>query len=148
MAEIRLGLMMHGVTGRMGLNQHLIRSIMAIRQQGGVALDNGDRVMPDPILLGRNFDALEFLARTHGISRWSTDVDGALANPEDTVFFDSATTQGRPALLERAIRAGKHVYCEKPVAPTLSAALDLVRLARKNGVKHGVVQDKLFLPGL
>ncbi|HEV7609886.1 MAG TPA: Gfo/Idh/MocA family oxidoreductase [Steroidobacteraceae bacterium] len=148
MAEIRLGLMMHGVTGRMGLNQHLIRSIMAIRQQGGVALDNGDRVMPDPILLGRNADALERLARTHGLTRWSTDVDGALANPADTVFFDSATTQGRPPLLERAMRAGKHVYCEKPVAPTLSAALELVRLAKKCGVKHGVVQDKLFLPAL
>jgi predicted dehydrogenase len=148
MAEIRLGVMMHGVTGRMGLNQHLIRSIMAIRQQGGVALDNGDRVMPDPILLGRSAEALQRLARTHGLSRWSTDVDGALANPADTVFFDSATTQGRPGLLERAMRAGKHVYCEKPVAPTLSAALDLVRLARQCGVKHGVVQDKLFLPGL
>jgi predicted dehydrogenase len=148
MAEIRLGLMMHGVTGRMGLNQHLIRSIMAIRQQGGVALDNGDRVMPDPILLGRNAEALERLARTHGLSRWSTDVDGALANPADTVFFDSASTQGRASLLERAMRAGKHVYCEKPVAPDLSAALELVRLARKRGVRHGVVQDKLFLPGL
>jgi predicted dehydrogenase len=148
MAEIRLGLMMHGVTGRMGLNQHLIRSIMAIRQQGGVALDNGDRVMPDPILLGRNAEALERLARTHGLSRWSTDVDGALANPADTVFFDSASTRGRAHLLERAMRAGKHVYCEKPVAPALSTSLELVRLARKCGVKHGVVQDKLFLPGL
>jgi len=148
MAEIRLGLMMHGVTGRMGLNQHLVRSIMAIRQQGGVALDNGDRVMPDPILLGRNAEALERLARTHGLSRWSTDVDGALANSADTVFFDAASTQGRASLLERAMRAGKHVYCEKPVAPALSEALQLVRLARKCGVKHGVVQDKLFLPGL
>jgi predicted dehydrogenase len=148
MAEIRLGLMMHGVTGRMGLNQHLLRSIVAIRQQGGVALDNGDRVMPDPILLGRNAEAVERLARTHGIARWGTDVDAALANPADTVFFDAATTQGRAPLLERAMRAGKHVYCEKPVAPTLSAALDLVRLAKKCGVKHGVVQDKLFLPGL
>jgi predicted dehydrogenase len=148
MAEIRLGVMMHGVTGRMGLNQHLIRSIVAIRQQGGVALANGDRVMPDPILLGRNAEALERLARAHGISRWSTDVDAALANPADTVFFDSATTQGRASLLARAMRAGKHVYCEKPVAPALNAALELVRLANKCGVKHGVVQDKLFLPGL
>jgi len=148
MAEIRLGLMMHGVTGRMGLNQHLIRSIVAIRQQGGVALANGDRVVPDPILLGRNAEALERLARTQGIPRWSTDVDSALANPADTVFFDSATTQGRASLLERAMRAGKHVYCEKPVAPALSDALALVRLAKQCGVKHGVVQDKLFLPGL
>ena len=130
MSEIRLGLMMHGVTGRMGLNQHLIRSIMAIRQQGGVALDNGDRVMPDPILLGRNAEALEKLARTHGLSRWSTDVDGALANPADTVFFDAATTQGRPRLLERAMRAGKHVYCEKPVAGNKDACLSAVVIAR------------------
>ena len=148
MAEIRLGLMMHGVTGRMGLNQHLIRSIVAIRQQGGVLLDNGDRVMPDPILLGRNAEALEKLAKTHGIARWSTDVDAALKNPADTVFFDAATTQGRPALLERAMRAGKHVYCEKPVATGLDEALALVRLAKQSGIKHGVVQDKLFLPGL
>ncbi len=148
MAEIRLGLIMHGVTGRMGLNQHLVRSIVAIRQQGGVVLDNGDRVLPDPILLGRNAEALERLARAHGISRWSTDVDGALANPADTVFFDAATTQGRASLLGRAMRAGKHVYCEKPVAPSLAEALDLVRLAKQCGVKHGVVQDKLFLPGL
>src|SRR5215510_3978964 len=129
MAEIRLGLMMHGVTGRMGLNQHLVRSIVAIRQQGGVALANGDRVMPDPILLGRNAEALERLARAYGLSRWSTDVAAALANPADTVFFDSASTQGRASLLERAMRAGKHVYCEKPVAPSLDAALELVRLA-------------------
>ena len=148
MAEIRLGLMMHGVTGRMGLNQHLVRSIVAIRQQGGVTLDNGDRVMPDPILLGRNADALARLAKTYGIARWSTDVDAALANPADTVFFDAATTNGRARLLERAMRAGKHVYCEKPVAPGLENALALVRLARQCGVKHGVVQDKLFLPGL
>ncbi len=148
MAEIRLGLMMHGVTGRMGLNQHLIRSIVAIRQQGGVALENGDRVMPDPILLGRNAEALERIAKAHGIARWSTDVDAALANPADTVFFDAATTNGRARLLERAMRAGKHVYCEKPVAPGLEDALGLVRLARQCGVKHGVVQDKLFLPGL
>src|SRR5215468_2003782 len=129
MTTRRLGLIMNGVTGRMGLNQHLIRSIMAIRQQGGVALDNGDRVMPDPILLGRNAAALERLARAHGLARWSTDVDAALANPADTVFFDAATTNGRASLLSRAMRAGKHVYCEKPVAPSLAESLELVRLA-------------------
>jgi predicted dehydrogenase len=139
---------MHGVTGRMGMNQHLIRSIVAIRRDGGVALPNGDRVMPDPILVGRDAGKIEALARAHGVERWATDLDAALANPEDTVFFDAATTEMRPKLLAKAIQAGKHVYCEKPVATNLEAALDIARQAKKAGIKHGVVQDKLFLPGL
>ncbi|HVO14242.1 MAG TPA: Gfo/Idh/MocA family oxidoreductase [Alphaproteobacteria bacterium] len=148
MATQRLGIIMNGVTGRMGMNQHLIRSILAIRQQGGVALGNGDRVMPDPILVGRNADKVAALARRHGVERWTTDLGAALADPKDTVFFDAATTQARAGLLKRAMAAGKHVYCEKPVAETLADALELVAVARKTGVKHGVVQDKLFLPGL
>ncbi len=148
MVERRLGIIMNGVTGRMGMNQHLIRSIVAIRAQGGVTLANGDRVMPDPILIGRTADKLRALAEAHGIERYDTDVDRALANRDDTVFFDAATTQMRPALLSRAIAAGKHVYCEKPIATTLDAALALARAAERAGVKHGVVQDKLFLPGL
>ena len=139
---------MHGVTGRMGTNQHLIRSIVALRKQGGVALSNGTFVMPDPILVGRDAAKLEALARTHGIERWSTDLDAALANQEDTVFFDSGTTQMRPTLLADAIRAGKHVYCEKPIATNLNEAVEIARLAQQSGLKHGVVQDKLFLPGL
>src|SRR5882724_5301656 len=107
MSEVRLGIIMHGVTGRMGMNQHLIRSIVAIRQQGGVLLANGGRVMPDPILLGRNAEALKTLAESHGIARWGTDLRSALANPTDTVFFDAATTPGRPGLLIQAMRAGK-----------------------------------------
>ena len=148
MAERRLGIIMNGVTGRMGMNQHLIRSIVAIRQQGGVALADGDRVMPDPILIGRNADRVRALAQAHGIARFGTDVDAALGNPADAVFFDAATTQARPGLLQRAIAAGKHVYCEKPVATSLAEALDLARAAERAGIKHGVVQDKLFLPGL
>lgn len=148
MATRRLGIVMHGVTGRMGMNQHLIRSIAAIRSEGGVTVAGGDRVLPDPILIGRNAERIAALARAHGIERWGTDLAAALANPEDTVFFDAATTQLRPTLLSQAIRAGKHVYCEKPVATTLDEALALARLARASGVKHGVVQDKLFLPGL
>jgi predicted dehydrogenase len=148
MATRRLGIIMNGVTGRMGTNQHLVRSIKAIREQGGVALANGDRVMPDPILIGRNADKIAALAQAHGIARWGTDVTKALANAEDTVFFDAATTQARPTLLSEAIAAGRHVYCEKPVATNLDEALALYRLAEKSGVKHGVVQDKLFLPGL
>ena len=100
---------MHGVTGRMGLNQHLIRSIVAIRAQGGVALSNGDRVMPDPILVGRNAEKIEALAKAQGIARWSANVDEALANKDDAVFFDAGTTQMRPALLAKALRAGKQI---------------------------------------
>ena len=148
MAQHRLGLIMNGVTGRMGMNQHLIRSIAAIRAQGGVALKNGDRVMPDPVLVGRNSEKLAALAKAHGLTRFTTDLDAALKSPDDTVFFDAATTQLRAQLLRKAMAAGKHIYCEKPVAETLADALDLVRAAAKAGIKHGVVQDKLFLPGL
>jgi len=144
----RLGVIMNGVTGRMGLNQHLVRSIVAIRRQGGVALADGERVMPDPILVGRNADKVKAIADQHGIQRWTTDLEAALANPDDTVFFDAATTQMRADLLTRAIEHGKHVYCEKPVADTLDKALAVARLARERGIRHGVVQDKLFLPGL
>lgn len=148
MAQRRLGIIMHGVTGRMGMNQHLIRSIVAIRAQGGVTLSNGDRVMPDPILIGRDAEKISALAKKHGIERWGTDLDKALANPDDTVFFDAATTQMRPTLLAKAINAGKHIYCEKPVATNLNEAMEIYKLAEAKGIKHGVVQDKLFLPGL
>jgi predicted dehydrogenase len=148
MATQRLGIIMHGVTGRMGTNQHLIRSIVAIRNQGGVTLSNGDKVMPDPILIGRNAEKIEALAKANGISRFGTDLDIALANKDDTVFFDAGTTQMRPTLLAKAIHAGKHVYCEKPIATNLNEAVEIARLAEKSGVKHGAVQDKLFLPGL
>jgi len=148
LATRTLGIVMHGVTGRMGLNQHLVRSIVAIRKEGGISLPNGDRVMPDPILVGRNAEKVAALAREHGIERSTDDLDAALKNPNDTVFFDAATTQARAGLVSRAIEAGKHVYCEKPVADTLEKAVAVAKLAKKRGIKHGVVQDKLFLPGL
>jgi predicted dehydrogenase len=148
MAETRLGIIMHGVTGRMGMNQHLVRSILAIREQGGLALANGDRVVVDPILVGRNPEKIEALAREHDIDRWTADIDAALANPKDTVFFDAATTQPRAGLLKKAMDAGKHVYSEKPTAETLEDALELARYAKTRGVKNGVVHDKLYLPGL
>lgn len=148
MAQRRLGIIMHGVTGRMGMNQHLIRSIVEIRAQGGVLLSNGDRVMPDPILIGRDADKIAALAKKYNIERWGTDLDKALQNENDTVFFDAATTQMRPTLLAKAINAGKHIYCEKPVATNLREALDIYKLAKEKGIKHGVVQDKLFLPGM
>jgi predicted dehydrogenase len=143
-----IGVVMNGVTGRMGLNQHLVRSIVAIRRQGGVALPNGDRIMPDPILVGRDEGRLRTIAREHGIERVSTDLDACLANAADTIYFDATLTNVRAAHVRKAIAAGKHVYCEKPLATTTAEALELARLARARGVKHGVVQDKLFLPGI
>ena len=148
MAEKRLGIIMNGVTGRMGTHQHLARSICAIREQGGVRLADGTRIMPDPMLVGRNPEKLKSLAKAHGVERWSASLDEALANKSDTVFFDAASTQLRPSVLKKAIAAGKHVYCEKPVATSLAEALGLYRAARAARVKHGVVQDKLWLPGL
>src|SRR5688572_16265126 len=148
MSEKRIGILMHGVTGRMGTNQHLVRSILEIMKQGGVALKDGTRLMPDPILVGRNAGKVEALAKQHGIGRWTADLDAALRSKTDAIFFDAASTQLRPKLLQQAIAAGKHVYCEKPVATNLAEALSLYRAAKKARVKHGVVQDKLWLPGL
>ncbi|CAA9549184.1 MAG: Glucose-fructose oxidoreductase [uncultured Thermomicrobiales bacterium] len=148
MAERRIGIIMNGVTGRMGMNQHLIRSIVAIRRQGGVPVPGGDSVVPDPILVGRNEQKLRALAEAHGLGRWSTDLDACLANPDDTVYFDAQTTDRRAEAVRAAIAAGKHIYCEKPIATDVAGALELARLAREAGVKNGIVQDKLWLPGL
>lgn len=143
-----LGVVMNGVTGRMGMNQHLIRSVVAIRAQGGVPLSDGSRVQLDPILIGRNAEKVEGLAKAYGIARWSTDLDAAIADPRNQIFFDAATTQMRPTLLQKAVAAGKHIYCEKPIATNLDEALSICRFAKEKGVKTGTVQDKLFLPGL
>jgi predicted dehydrogenase len=148
MSSRRLGVIMNGVTGRMGTNQHLVRSVAAIRRQEGVVLSDGSRVELDPILVGRNAEKLQALAKANGVDRWTTDLDAAISDPQFEIFFDAATTQMRPALLERAIAAGKHVYCEKPISTNLPEALRICRLANEAGVKNGVVQDKLFLPGL
>ncbi|WP_186579647.1 Gfo/Idh/MocA family protein [Aquibacillus kalidii] len=148
MAEHKLGIIMNGVTGRMGTNQHLIRSIVAIRKQGGVQLPNGDTLMPDPILVGRNENKLKALAETHGIERWSTDLESALEDNHNIIYFDSQTTVRRAEGIRKAIAAGKHIYCEKPTATSLEESLQLAKLAKEAGVKNGVVQDKLFLPGL
>ena len=148
MSEIRIGIIMNGVTGRMGTNQHLVRSINAIRAEGGVPLSDGRRVMPDPILVGRDGRKLEALARAHGVARWTTDLTAALADRDDTVYFDSASTGLRARLIRQAIDAGKHIYTEKPVATSVEDAMDLYRRAECAGVRHGIVQDKLWLPGL
>ncbi len=147
MAQHRVGIIMNGVTGRMGTNQHLIRSIQAIREQGGVKVGD-DTIFPDPILVGRNRAKLEKLAARTGVERVSTDLDECLANPDDTIYFDAQLTQLRAPAVKKAIEAGKHIYCEKPTGVTTEEALELVRLADAKGVKHGVVQDKLWLPGL
>lgn len=143
-----IGMIMNGVTGRMGTNQHLIRSILAIRDQGGIALPDGDTIMPDPILVGRQAHKVQALAEKHGVARWSTDLDACLADAHNLVYFDAQTTSRRFESVKKAIAAGKHIYCEKPTASTLAESLELARLARAAGVKNGVVQDKLFLPGL
>ena len=148
MSRTSIGIIMHGVTGRMGYNQHLVRSIVAIRDQGGVTLPDGGRILPDPILVGRNTEKVRGLAARHGISRVAKDVDTALANSDDAIFFDAGSTQMRADLLTRAIESGKHVYAEKPISETLEQSLALMRLAQLRGVKTGVVQDKLYLPGL
>jgi predicted dehydrogenase len=143
-----IGIIMNGVTGRMGTNQHLVRSLVAIRKQGGIVLQDGDVIMPDPILVGRNEAKLQALAQANGIERWSTDLNECLANPKDEIYFDAQTTTQRAKSIKAAIKAGKHIYSEKPVAADLKAALEIATLAREAGVKNGIVQDKLFLPGL
>jgi predicted dehydrogenase len=148
MAQIRLGMILHGVTGRMGYNQHLVRSLCAIRDQGGVKLANGDLVMPDMHIVGRNADKIAEIAHKHGVTRHSTDLDAALANPDDTLFFDAGSTRMRSDLLTRAIAAGKDIYCEKPISESVDAVIKLAQLAREKGIRSGVVQDKLYLPGL
>jgi predicted dehydrogenase len=148
MSERRLGIIMNGVTGRMGRNQHLLRSILPIMEAGGLELADGTRIMPDPILVGRDAGRVGALAREHGLSRWTNDLDAAIANPDDRLFFDAATTQARAGLLRKAIQAGKDIYCEKPAADNLADAYDVYKLAKAAGIKHGVVQDKLWLPGI
>lgn len=142
-----VGVIMNGVTGRMGTNQHLIRSVLAIRDEGGIDLPDGTRLVPDPVLVGRNAGRLAALAERCGVERWNTNLDACLADEGLPIYFDAQTTAARVNAVERAIEAGKHVYSEKPLAPTLAEALDLVRAARRAEVKVGVVQDKLFLPG-
>jgi predicted dehydrogenase len=148
MSRRTLGIVMNGVTGRMGYRQHLVRSILAIRKQGGLELPGGGTLWPEPVLVGRNAERLKAIADEHGLERWTTSLDEALADPAAEVFFDAALTTTRARNVRAAIAAGKHVYTEKPTADTLEDALDLARLAREAGVRNGVVQDKLFLPGL
>ena len=147
MTASSIGIILNGASGRMGYRQHLLRSILAIRDQGGVLLSDGTRVQVEPMLVGRNLDKLSELAAKHDIQHFTDDLDEALANPDFPVYFDALVTQARVKAITRAIAAGKHIYTEKPTAETFEQALELARLARDAGVKNGVVHDKLFLPG-
>ena len=143
-----LRIAMNGVTGRMGYRQHLVRSILPIRDAGGVELPDGSRLQVEPVLVGRNEEKLRALAKEHDVAEYTTDLDGIVTDPGTDVVFDAAMTNLRPATLSKAMRAGKHVYTEKPTAETLAEAVDLARLREETGVTAGVVHDKLYLPGL
>src|SRR6266481_1123339 len=147
MARRTIGIIVHGATGRIGSTQHLANALIPIIEEGGLALAD-ERLLPRLLLVGRNADRLGAVARAHKLADWTTDLDAALAHPAYTIFFDAAVTQQRAAVLEKAIAAGKHVYCEKPVAPTATEARALLQQAQARGRKHGVVEDKLHLPGL
>ncbi len=143
-----IGIIMNGVTGRMGTNQHLIRSIDAIIKQGGVQVNDSELIMPDVVLVGRNEVKLKALVERTSISKWTTDLESVLKDASYSIYFDAQTTGRRADAVEKAVAAGKHIYCEKPIATSTQQALDLFALCQKKGVKNGVVQDKLWLPGL
>ena len=148
MKEHKIGIIMNGVTGRMGTNQHLLRSIAEIIKQGGVKINPGETIMPDPVLIGRDENKLQKLCAMSGVQKMSTDLDQALADPNNIIYFDSQTTGRRADAITKAVKAGKHIYCEKPIAVNTKQAMELYELCRNAGVKNGVVQDKLWLPGI
>lgn len=148
MQQHKVGIIMNGVTGRMGTNQHLLRSIAEIIKHGGVKISSSETIIPDPVLVGRDINKLEKLCALSGITKMSTDLDKVLADPHNTIYFDSQVTGRRADAVRKAVQAGKHIYCEKPIAVDTKTALELYELCKKAGVKNGVVQDKLWLPGI
>lgn len=148
MKEHKVGIIMNGVTGRMGTNQHLLRSIAAIIKQGGVQLNAGEIIIPDPVLVGRNENKLRKICAQSGVQEMSTDLDEVLSDPYYSIYFDAQTTGRRAEAVRKAVQAGKHIYCEKPVAVDTKEAMELYEICKNAGVKHGVVQDKLWLPGI
>jgi predicted dehydrogenase len=148
MQENRVGIIMNGVTGRMGTNQHLLRSIAAIIKQGGLVINPGEVIMPDPILVGRNPAKLKKICDLSAIEKWSTDVDACLGDSNYPIYFDSQTSALRAQSIRKAIKAAKHIYCEKPTATETQTAIELYKSCREAGLKNGVVQDKLWLPGI
>lgn len=143
-----LRIAMNGITGRMGYRQHLLRSILPIRDQGGITLADGTKLTVEPILVGRNEDKLRELAQEHQVEHYSTDLDSLIEDPTIDIIFDASMTSLRYNTLSKAIAAGKHIFTEKPTAETLSDAIDLARQAKDKGITAGVVHDKLYLPGL
>ena len=141
MKQHNIGIIMNGVTGRMGTNQHLMRSIVEIIRQGGVKVGNDECIMPDPILVGRDRNKLEKLAAMSGVKKITTNLEEALADPQYQIYFDAQVTGRRVEAIKKAVAAGKHIYCEKPISTHVSEAMDLFELCTKAGVKHGVVQD-------
>tara|TARA_B100001057_G_scaffold210486_1_gene211041 strand:+ start:315 stop:1463 length:1149 start_codon:yes stop_codon:yes gene_type:complete len=148
MKEHKIGVIMNGVTGRMGTNQHLIRSLAAIISQGGVKVSDNVVIMPELVLLGRNENKLKALAERTQVERWTTNLEEVLSDDRYQIYFDAQTTGRRADAIKKAVAAGKHIYCEKPIATSTDIALDLYRECEEAGVKHGVVQDKLWLPGM
>ncbi len=148
MKQHTIGIIMNGVTGRMGTNQHLLRSIVEIIKQGGVKIGAAETIMPDPILVGRDANKLQKLCNISGVTKMSTDLDEALADPHYSIYFDAQTTPLRAEAVRKAVAAGKHIYCEKPIAMDTREAMALYNLCKEAGVKNGVVQDKLWLPGI
>jgi predicted dehydrogenase len=148
MQQHTVGIIMNGVTGRMGTNQHLLRSIAEIIKQGGVTIGSGETIMPDPVLIGRDENKLKALCLLTGIKKMSVNLDEALQNPENTIYFDAQTTGRRAEAVRKAVKAGKHIYCEKPIATSTEIAMELYGLCKSAGLKNGVVQDKLWLPGI
>ena len=148
MKEHKIGIIMNGVTGRMGTNQHLLRSIAEIIKQGGVKVSPGETIMPDPVLVGRDENKLQKLCELSGVKKMSTNLDEVLTDTNNIIYFDSQTTGRRADGVRKAVKAGKHIYCEKPIAVDTKEAMELYQLCKNAGVKNGVVQDKLWLPGI
>jgi predicted dehydrogenase len=144
----KVGIIMNGVTGRMGTNQHLLRSIAEIIKQGGVKVSASEFIMPDPVLVGRDAVKLEKLAQQSGVKKFTTNLESVMNDPAYQIYFDSQTTGRRAEGVRQAVKAGKHVYCEKPTAVSTKVAMELYELCKKAGIKNGVVQDKLWLPEL
>ena len=147
MATKTIGIILNGATGRICSTQHLANALIPMRAEGGLPVGD-DMLLPRLLLAGRNAERLAAVATTHAVADWTTDLDAALSDPAYAIFFDAAATHQRAGVLAKAIAAGKHIYSEKPVAPTVAEGLALLQQAQMRGLKHGAVEDKIHLPGL